>query len=197
MVVAEQLDQMGAVFNEMCEHVCGKPPPGLLDMSGVTTAQVANFYGAAAAFFRQAPWKQVGYEAAIRVGCGKFQGGPWYAVLMGQSGLATGLALYDDLEALQRMWAGERADEDNARQSVATTVTFGEEWDIPVADLEAMKRHGWPVARPDACSRTRVRSACRCSVWASRRRPCAWSIPWPQRSSRCMRGSLGLRVSVS
>jgi hypothetical protein len=33
---------------------------------------------------------------------------------------------------------------------VVTTVTFGEEWAIPVADLEAAKRHGWRVARPDA-----------------------------------------------
>ena len=48
------------------------------------------------------------------------------------------------------MWAGERADEDNARQSVATTVTFEEEWDIPVADLEGAQKHGWPVARADA-----------------------------------------------
>src|SRR5262249_32264951 len=69
---------------------------------------------------------------------------------MGQSGLTTGLALYEDLRALRRMWAGERADEDNARESVATTVTFGEGWDIPVADLEAAKKHGWPAARADA-----------------------------------------------
>ena len=33
---------------------------------------------------------------------------------------------------------------------MATTVTFGEEWDIPVADLEAAKKHGWLVARADA-----------------------------------------------
>jgi hypothetical protein len=33
---------------------------------------------------------------------------------------------------------------------VATTVTFGEEWDIPVADLEAARRYGWQVARADA-----------------------------------------------
>jgi tetratricopeptide (TPR) repeat protein len=150
LTVTEGLDQLGAVFDEMCDHVCGKPKPGLLDMPGVTPAQVASFYGAAAFFFRQAPWKKVGYEAAIRVECDRFQSGPWYAVLMGQSGLTTGLALYEDLESLQRMWAGERADEDNARQSVATTVTFGEEWDIPVADLEAARRHGWQVARADA-----------------------------------------------
>ena len=30
------------------------------------------------------------------------------------------------------------------------TVTFGEAWDIPVADLEAAQRHGWQVARADA-----------------------------------------------
>jgi hypothetical protein len=148
--VSDELDQIKDVFNEMCAHVCGKPKPGLLDMPGVTPAQVGSFYEAAAIFFRQAPWKKVGYEAAIQVECAKFQSGPWYAVLMGQSGLTTGLALYEDLEALRRMWAGERADEDNARQAVATTVTFGDEWDIPVADLEAAKEHGWQVARPDA-----------------------------------------------
>jgi tetratricopeptide (TPR) repeat protein len=150
LAVAEELDQMEAVFRGMCEHVCGKPKPGLLDMPGMTPAQVASFYEAAAFFFQKAPWKKVGYEAAIRVECARFESGPWYAVLMGQSGLTIGLALYEDLRTLRRMWAGERADEDNARQSVATTVTFGEEWDIPVADLEAAKRHGWQVARPDA-----------------------------------------------
>jgi hypothetical protein len=150
LAVAEELDQVEAVFQGMCEHVCGKPEPGLLDMPGVTPAQVGSFYEAAAVFFGQAPWKKVGYEAAIRVDCAKFQSGPWYAVLMGQSGLTMGLALYEDLKALRKIWASEQDDEDNARQSVATTVTFGEEWDIPVADLEAAQKHGWPVARPDA-----------------------------------------------
>ena len=35
-------------------------------------------------------------------------------------------------------------------QTVGTSVTFGEEWDMPVADLEAAKQYGWQVARPDA-----------------------------------------------
>ena len=33
---------------------------------------------------------------------------------------------------------------------MATSVTFGEAWDIPVADLEAAQRCGWQLARPDA-----------------------------------------------
>jgi len=150
LAMADELDQLEVIFHEMCDHVCGKPKPGLLDMPGVTPEQVGSFYEAAASFFRHAPWKKVGYEAAIEVECDKFQSGPWYAVLMGQSGLTTGLALYEDLKALRKMWAQDREDEDNARQSVATTVTFGEEWDIPVADLEAANEHGWQVARPDA-----------------------------------------------
>lgn len=58
--------------------------------------------------------------------------------------------LYDDLKALRRLWAGDRGDRDNARQTVGTSVTFGEEWDVPVADLEAAQKYGWQVARPDA-----------------------------------------------
>jgi hypothetical protein len=53
LAVAEGLDQLEAVFSEMCEHICGKPKPGLLDMPGVTPAQVVSIY-AAASFFGQA-----------------------------------------------------------------------------------------------------------------------------------------------
>src|SRR5581483_9087490 len=137
-----------AVFKDMTEHICGKPRPGLLDVPGVTPAQVGSFYDAAAFFFRQAPWKKLGDEAAIKVECDKFQSGPWYTVVMGQSGLTTGLALYEDLKALRNIWTTDG--NESAREGVATTVTFGEEWTIPVADLEAAKKHGWPVARPDA-----------------------------------------------
>src|SRR5262249_9715078 len=77
------------------------------------------------------------------------QSGPWYAVVMGQSGLTLGLAVYEDLRGLQRMWAHDD-DEVNARRSVTTSVTFGEEWTIPVRDLDAARRYGWTVARPDA-----------------------------------------------
>jgi tetratricopeptide (TPR) repeat protein len=148
LVVRDALEHLDAVFHEMCERVCGKPRPGLLDQAGVTPALAGRFYEAAAFFFRQAPWKQVGHEATVRVECDALPGGPWYAILMGQSGLTTGLALYDDLNALRRMWSGIR--EEEARQVAAVSVTFGEEWEVCVADLEAAAAHGWELARPDA-----------------------------------------------
>src|SRR5262249_25242787 len=150
LVVADELDQLGRVFQGLSESIAGKPPPGLLDMPGVRPEQVARFYEAAASFYGQAPWKQVGYESALRVKCDQFESGPWYAVLMGQSGLSTGLALYEDLGGLLRVWERPVAFQDHARESVATPVTFEEEVEVPLADVEAAGRHGWAVARPDA-----------------------------------------------
>ena len=151
--VAAELDQLGAVFASLAEHTGGERRPGLLETRGMTPDRVRGFYDAAAGFFRQAPWKRVGHEGAIEVACDRFEGGPWYAVLMGQSGLTTGLALYEDLAVLKQMWAGpgdEYDDEANARATVATSVTFNAAWDISTADLDAATAHDWPVARPDA-----------------------------------------------
>ena len=169
--VCAELDQLEDVFDSMCESVCGKPLPGLLDIPGIKPEQVGSFYEAAAFFFQQAPWKKVGFESAIKVACDRYQSGPWYAVLMGQSGLTTGLALYDDLEAVQRTWLGEMTDEENARASVATVVTFGEDTTGLVADLEAAKKHRWKVARPDAYP-----SIFRKELGQSLRLPLAWEL---------------------
>jgi hypothetical protein len=149
-VQGDELDHLDAIFGGLSERAGVGREPGLLDVPGVTPQRAGSFFEAAASFFRQAPWKKVGYEAAIKVECDRFESGPWYAVLMGQSGLTNGLALYEDLETLRRLWAGDQPDEENARESVATSVMFGEEWEIPVADLDAATRFGWPVARPDA-----------------------------------------------
>ncbi len=171
LVEREELDHLDAVFADAAAHLGGKPRPGLLDMPGIGPELAAGFYAAAASFYRQAPWKQVGYEAAIRVECGKFQGGPWYAVLMGQSGLTTGLAVYEDLAALRALWDRDAGDEENARQSVATSVLFEEEIDLPLADVEAARRHGWEVARPDAWPWPFHKER-----GLSHRRPLAWEL---------------------
>jgi tetratricopeptide (TPR) repeat protein len=171
LVGTEALDQTDALFKELTEHTCGPLEPGLLDMPGIQPAQVARFYETAADFFQQAPWKKVGYESAIKIECDRFESGPWYGVLMGQSGLTMGLALYDDIAILQRLWSHNATDEDNARQTVGTSVSFGEEWDIPVADLEAAERYGWKVARADAYP-----SILHKEHGLSARRPLAWEL---------------------
>ncbi len=180
LVVGQDFRPLDAIFWAVFEELCGKPQPGLLDAPGVTPEQVGRFYEAAALFFRQAPWKKVGYESAVRVECDKFHSGPWYAVLMGQSGLMRGVALYEDLKALRRLWARDD-DEENARRTVGTSVTYGEEWSIPASDFDAAKKYGWPVARSDAYPDVFHKER-----GLSRRPPLVWELELLEGCLRCV-----------
>jgi tetratricopeptide (TPR) repeat protein len=146
----DRMEASSEMFQAVNRDMGGQPEPGLLDVPGVTPERVRTFYEAAAAFYRQAPWRLVGYESAVEVRCSKFESGPWYAVVMGQSGLSLGVALYDNLKQLRRLWSDPASSQENARRSVATTVTFGAPVTLPIADVDAGEEHGWPVARSDA-----------------------------------------------
>jgi hypothetical protein len=124
--------------------------PGLLTVPGVTPEVVGGVYEAAAEFYRQAPWRRLGYESAVQIECERFPGGPWYAVIMGASGMTMGLTLYEDLDLLQRMWSETLSEEENADLTEATTLTFGKDCELPIADLEAAEQFGWKVAGKDA-----------------------------------------------
>jgi len=171
VVPTEELDQLDAVFSDMARHLTGDAPPALLEMPGTKPEQVAGFYRAAARFYRRAPWRKLGYETAIKVECDRFESGPWYAVVMGQSGLTFGMALYDDLKTLEKLWAGAMSDEQSARETVALTVTFDDETAIPAADLDAGRRLGWEVAGPAAYP-----SIFRKERGLSMRPPLAWEL---------------------
>jgi hypothetical protein len=69
---------------------------------------------------------------------------------MGQSGLATGLAVYEEMEDIRRAWSQPAQYQDNLRQSVATALLFSEAVDLPLSDVQAAQRYGWKVARADA-----------------------------------------------
>jgi hypothetical protein len=149
-VLVEELDQLDFVFTNLGESVAGEQPPSLLEMPGVTPEAVASFFEAAASFYEKAPWRLLGYEETLKIECDKYESGPWYGVIMGQGGLTYGLALYDDLSILTRMRHGDLSDEENARLTVALTLTYVDEEDFPPGDLEAVRRFGWKVARPEA-----------------------------------------------
>ncbi len=171
VVTTEELDQLDVVFRDLARHLAGDVPPGLLEMPGITPEQVTGFYRAAAGFYRRAPWRKLGYETAIKVECDRFESGPWYAVVMGQSGLTFGMALYDDLKTLKKLWAGQMSDEESSRETVALSVIFDDETRIPAADLDASRRLGWEVAGPGA-----YQSIFREERGLSMRPPLAWEL---------------------
>src|SRR4051794_27729490 len=164
------LDQAAEVFEELAEELVGHGRSGLLDMPGMTPEAVGRFFEAAAGFHRQAPWKKMG-ERVIHVECAKYSSGPWYAVVMGQGGMACGLVLYDSLETLNRVRQGDLTEEENARRTSALAVVFCSKEDLPAADLEAARQHGWKVAGPKAYP-----SAYRKEPGLSMRPPLAWEL---------------------
>ena len=150
-VVLERLEHFDAAMDSMAEFLRGQGgPPSLLDVPGMEPSQVGSFYAAAADFYRGKPWQQAPGDTPIKVECDKFHSGPWYAVVMGQSGVQQGLAVYEDLAALQEMMTGSRSEEENARGMSALSLMFSEPFEIPVRDLDAAEKHGWPVAGPEA-----------------------------------------------
>ena len=151
LVHDDSLELIDHLMDDLVENVFGRQGgPALLDMPMVTPELVAGFYRASASYYRAAPWQRVTGDETIRVSCDRFESGPWYAVIIGQMGMTLGLALYEDLKALIRMRDGDDSDEQNARETVALSVTFGDETETPVLDLDAAETHGWDVAGPDA-----------------------------------------------
>ena len=169
--LSEILEQIDFLFDDLTRHMENAEPPGLLDMPGVTVEQVGKFYEAAARFYLRAPWRSLGFESVIKVECDRYESGPWYAVIMGQSGLTLGVALYEDLALLRKMWAGKLSDEEGAKRTVALTVTYDDDASMPEVDIESIDRHGFALAAPEAYP-----SAFRKDRGLSMRPPLSWEL---------------------
>ena len=149
--VLERLDALELVLDDMAQSLGGPGTlPSLIQVPGMQPSQVGSFYAAAAEFYRQRPWQQVPGDSVIRIECGKFRSGPFYAVVMGQSGIQQGLAIYEDLAALQAMIAGEGSEAEHARGMSVLSLMYGEAFEMPARDLDAAEQFGWPVAGPEA-----------------------------------------------
>ncbi len=150
-VAADDLEQIDEIFRQLGKFLSGgKASPPLVNVPGVRLEDVRSFYEAAADFYRVAPWRLVPGDTTLKIECPKFNTHTWYGVVMGQSGLVLGLALYEDLDMLQRLFTGSGSDEEMSRQATGLSVMYGEAFEIPIADLDAAQRHGWPVASPEA-----------------------------------------------
>jgi len=150
-VAADDLKQIDDIFRQLGKFLSGgKASPPLVDVPGVRLDDIHAFYEAAADFYRAAPWRLVPGDTTLKIECQKFQTHTWYGVVMGQSGLVLGLALYEDLSMLWRLFAGSGKDEEMSRQATGLSVMYGEAFEIPIADLDAAERHGWPVVSPEA-----------------------------------------------
>jgi hypothetical protein len=149
--VVETLEAIDDVMAFLADKVCdgAGEDQNLLHVDGMTPESVGSFFDAAAVYYEQAPWKKVG-ERPIRIECARFAGGPWFAVLMGQAGMTSGLALYDSLETLEKIQQDDLPPEEMAGMTAGWAVVFGTVEDLPEGDAAAAKQHGWRVAGSEA-----------------------------------------------
>lgn len=122
----------------------------LVDIPGLHVDQLAGFFEAASAYYRHKPWQFIPGDTAIRVDAPSISKRPWYASVMGQSGIEQGLALYDKWEELSALLSGSGDEDRNAKQFSAFSLMFGESLQLHPRDLVALEKHNWEVAGPEA-----------------------------------------------
>ncbi len=146
---AASLPAVDAILRELSAHLNQENVrPGLLTVPGVTLPLLAELYGAAAYFYRQAPWRWADNLAAIEVRYPS-DGPTRYAVIMGFGGQEFGLAVFPTAEDLRLQYSNLEPDQLVGRMT-ALSITFGEDDVLAFDDLDAIAKHGWPVVGQDA-----------------------------------------------
>jgi tetratricopeptide (TPR) repeat protein len=146
-----ELDHWDFVYDGLARSMEGqRRTKAFAELPDVSPAQVTGFFEAAAEFYRRAPWRRAPAEAVVEL---KFSDpvSTWDAVVMGQSGLTFGLAMYDDGRTFRKaMMAHEPTPEVVIENTSALSLTYGEQHELAPIDLDAADQFGWPVAAPEA-----------------------------------------------
>src|SRR5262249_21742745 len=72
-----------------------------------------------------------------------------FCVVMGQSSITFGIALYENLHDLERILRPDVPDVECGRVS-SLSLMYGEQHEMAVRDLDAARERGWPIAGPSA-----------------------------------------------
>ena len=145
---AAALPALETVLRELGAHLNrGEERPGLLAAPGITQPLLAEFYAAAAYFYQQAPWCWVDNLAALEVRY-PVDGPVRYVAIMGFGGQEFGLAVYPTAQDLGLQYSNLEPDQ-LMQKMTALSVTYGESDLLAFDDLDAITKHGWPVAGPN------------------------------------------------
>ncbi len=148
--VAQTFPYLDKLFRSMIAKLTDGEPAGLLDAPRVQPEAVAGLFTAASDFYRKAPWRFVPDSYALKVECARFESGPWFGVIMGQSGITMGSALYDTIEMVRAVWSSKARDPDASRRATMLSITFDDESEAIAKDVVAAWERGWEVAGPEA-----------------------------------------------
>ena len=125
------------------------PPPGLLQVEGVSPELVADLYAAAAACYRAQPWDWLAdsQPLAVHFSSTDRRG---FVQLMGNAGLQYGLLLYWRWESVLHAFQASQDPTQQIPPDGWRSFTFESPDLIPFDDLDAAEAHGWEIANPQA-----------------------------------------------
>jgi tetratricopeptide (TPR) repeat protein len=170
--VHDELDALDDAYESLVRHIAeNDAAAALVDTPGVRLEQLGSFFEAAAQFYRQQPWRSAPSDQPIQIECRKFTNGLWQAVVMGQSGMELGLALYEDPQYVGRLLAGGYTDFEAARANSSLSLLYGEAFQMSAYDLTVAEQEGWPLAGPEAHP-----IVFRLNPGMAVRRPLAWEL---------------------
>ena len=133
---------------EAMEAQFGSPGnQGYLEKTDAPEPLLADFFAAAAEYYRLKPWKVLTDTEPVLL-----LGDAWdpphrYAVVLGAGGETYGFALYHSLRHLERVWEGGPG---AARRVPAISVVFSKTNEFGPSRLAEMKDHGWEIASRNA-----------------------------------------------
>lgn len=151
IIYRESVDEIDAILSQLSTALAKGPPErGLLQAPGLTRARLGMFYTAAAEYYRAKPWQFCSDDRAIEVKLANDPQSPRFAVVLGQGGMAYGLAIYDQAESLYDLWSGDLNPDDSVGNTGCISVTFGEPFEMTAIDMQSVDDEKWPVAGPEA-----------------------------------------------
>jgi tetratricopeptide (TPR) repeat protein len=123
--------------------------PGLFSGKGVTRTVAAALFEAAAEFYRQGPWVQLGNDdfLAVRISPRNEQ---LYTCVLGQAGVEYGLSLYKRWEDIELLYRAHDHPIETIPETGMHTLLFNPSYMISFDDLDDIERYGWDVAGPQA-----------------------------------------------
>jgi hypothetical protein len=146
-VVEHELPLVADAVASLTEMVLGGERSAVLvNGEGTSPADLERYYTAAATYYRAAPWKHFTMDELVGLDCANTLLGRGYGLIMGQSGITQGLAIYERLKDVKTMFS----DFTETHVFDSFSVMFGEDLSIAPADLDAIEQFGWPVATPEA-----------------------------------------------
>lgn len=138
-----------ALLRDMAAFSEEPAEPGILSILQDDVLAAQRFFAAMAAYHKAAPWELVANAHVIEVRYPP-TARPFWVVILGNGGEEFGLAIYESLDVVNRMF-GDRPADMRRIDHQAISVLFGDPYDgAPTEDLDAIEQFGFPVNASDA-----------------------------------------------